>query len=66
MKYLRNKLHQQLYRENYERWQESLRLGLLEHHRKSAIFPSTVEGGRGAVSQLGGVAVEKSEKGSRP
>jgi hypothetical protein len=59
----------QLYREAYARHQEGERLGM-EQHRREVAWPSTggrntVEGERGAVSKLGGVAKPAESKGPR-
>jgi hypothetical protein len=64
--YLKSKFHQQMYARTYANWAESVRLGNELYQREAAMFPSTVGGSRGSLSPLGGQAVEKSEKGSRP
>jgi hypothetical protein len=55
----------QLYREAYERHQESLRLGH-QQFAQQRMFPSTsaesVEGERQCVSPLGGVAINQQQK----
>jgi hypothetical protein len=60
--YIRSPYLRKGYSEALARHNESVRVGLAEYHRQSSLFPSTVEGGRGPVSQLGGQAVPKSEE----
>jgi hypothetical protein len=62
--YFKNDFQRRAYAEAYAKWEEGNRLGM-DEHRKALAWPSTsretVEGARGAVSKLGGQAVERSD-----
>ena len=60
--YLKNKLHQQLWARAYAKNEKEVLRSIEEQQRSAALFPSSVPGGRQAVSPLGGVARPAAEK----